>query len=176
MVLEVERTAATATINAERTTLAILGASAVVCLSVPFFVNTDRIMTGMLLGAGTISAGLFGLWAQISESKEKIYQSLNEAELKALKQHLQGEAVYDNITTGIAAKRKVAAYINKLPVQERMRFMAEYGLQGLVLLPEPPAKPIAPRPGIPNPEIADIDEDNVQEILTYSPHFKGGDS
>ncbi|MCG6138797.1 MAG: hypothetical protein MET45_30100 [Nostoc sp. LLA-1] len=165
MVFEVERTAATATINAERTTLAILGASAVVCLSVPFFVNTDRIMTGMLLGAGTISAGLFGLSAQISESKEKIYQSLNKAELKALKQHLQGEAVYDNITTGIAAKRKVAAYINKLPVQERMRFMAEYGLQGLVVLPEPPAKPTAPRPGIPNPEIADIDETEVQEIV-----------
>ncbi|MCC5668210.1 hypothetical protein LC653_31205 [Nostoc sp. CHAB 5784] len=126
MPFELERLTASGVIHAERTILCSLGASAVMCLSAPFFLNTDRITTGMLLGAGTVSAGLFGVSAQISEGKQKVYRSLQEADLKSLKQHLQGEAVYDYVTTAIAAKRRVADYVNRLPMQERPRWIAEY--------------------------------------------------
>ncbi|MBG1271535.1 hypothetical protein F8S12_36805, partial [Nostoc sp. WHI] len=165
MTFELERLSSSAVINAERTILCSLGVSAVMCLSAPFFLNTDRITTGMLLGAGTVCAGLFGVSAQISESKEKVYKSLQEADLKALKQHLQGQAAYDYVTTAIAAKRRVADYVNRLPVNERPRWITEYQLQGLVTLPEPPAQQLPPRPGIPNPDIADIDEELVQSVI-----------
>ncbi|MCC5619025.1 hypothetical protein LC605_28885 [Nostoc sp. CHAB 5836] len=165
MTFELERLSSSAVINAERTILCSLGVSAVMCLSAPFFLNTDRVTTGMLLGAGTLSAGLFGVSAQISESKEKVYKSLQEADLKALKQHLQGQAAYDYVTTAIAAKRQVADYVNRLPVSERPRWITEYQLQGLVTLPEPPAQQLPPRPGIPNADIADIDEEDVQSVI-----------
>ncbi|MEH1985578.1 MULTISPECIES: hypothetical protein [unclassified Nostoc] len=165
MPFELQRLTASGVIHAERTILCSLGASAVMCLSAPFFLNTDRITTGMLLGAGTVSAGLFGVSAQISEGKQKVYRSLQEADLKSLKQHLQGEAVYDYVTTAIAAKRRVADYVNRLPVNERPRWIAEYQLQGLVTLPEPPAQQSPSPTGIPNPDIADIDEESVQSVI-----------
>ncbi|MBD2518129.1 hypothetical protein H6G93_24755 [Nostoc sp. FACHB-973] len=165
MTFELERLTVSSAIHAERTILCSLGASAVMCLSAPFFLNTDRVTTGILLGAGTLSAGLFGVSAQISESKEKVYKSLLEADLKALKQHLQGQAAYNYVTTAIAAKRRVAQYVNRLPVAERPRWIAEYQLQGLVTLPSPPAQQLPPRPGIPNPDIASIDEDIVQQVV-----------
>ncbi len=164
MGFELQRLTASGVIHAERTILCSLGASAVLCLSAPFFLNTDRITTGMLLGAGTLSAGLFGVSAQISEGKQKVYHSLEQADLKSLKQHLQGEAVYDYVTTAIAAKRRVADYVNRLPMQERPRWIAEYQLQGLVTLPEPPAQQSPSPAGIPNPDIADIDEEFVQSV------------
>ncbi|YAF99441.1 MAG: hypothetical protein AB3A66_30300 (plasmid) [Nodularia sp. CChRGM 3473] len=165
MTFELERLTSSHVINAERTILCSLGVSALMCLSAPFFLNTDKVTTGMLLGAGTISAGLFGVSAQISESKQKVYRALEEADLKSLKQTLQGEAAYDYVTTAIAAKRRVADFVNGLPVNERPRWIAEYGLQGLVTLPEPPAKQLPPRPGIPNPDIAEIDEESVQQVI-----------
>ncbi|MCC5640273.1 ATP-binding protein [Nostoc sp. CHAB 5844] len=165
MTFELERLTSSQVINVERTILCSLGVSAVMCLSAPFFFHTDKLSTGMLLGAGTVCAGLFGVSAQISESKEKVYKSLQEADLKALKQHLQGDAAYDYVTTAIAAKRRVAAYVNRLPEHERPRWIAEYGLQGLVTLPQPPARQLSPRPGIPNPDIASIDEDIVQQVV-----------
>jgi hypothetical protein len=156
MPFELQRLTASGVIHAERTILCSLGASAVLCLSAPFFLNTDRVTTGMLLGAGTLSAGLFGVSAQISEGKQKVYRSLQEADLKSLKANLQGEAVYDYVTTAIAAKRRVADYVNRLPMQERPRWIAEYQLQGLVTLPEPPAQQSPSPTGIPNPDIADM--------------------
>jgi DNA helicase HerA-like ATPase len=38
-------------------------------------------------------------------------------------------------------------------------------LQGLVTLPQPPARQLSPRPGIPHPDIASIDEDVVQQVV-----------
>ncbi|MEH2169666.1 MAG: hypothetical protein V7K41_24020 [Nostoc sp.] len=97
-----------------------------------------------------------------------VYKSLLEADLKALKQHLQGQAAYNYVTTAIDAKRRVADYVNRLPTQERPRWIAEYQLQGLVTLPEPPVQQLPPRPGIPKPEIADIDEESVQSVINPS--------
>ncbi|MEA5505050.1 hypothetical protein VB735_18445, partial [Halotia wernerae UHCC 0503] len=165
MTFELERLISSPVINAERTILCSLGVSALMCLSAPFFLNTDKVTTGILLGAGTITAGLFGVSAQISESKQKIYRALEEADLKSLKQTLQGEAAYDYVATAIGAKRRVADFVSRLPVNERPRWIAEYGLQGLVTLPEPPARQLPPRPGIPNPDIANIDEELVQQII-----------
>ncbi|MBD6621156.1 hypothetical protein FNW02_37030 [Komarekiella sp. 'clone 1'] len=165
MTFELERITSSPVINAERTILCSLGVSTLMCLSAPFFLNTDKVTTGILLGAGTVTAGLFGVSAQISESKQKVYRALEEADLKSLKQTLQGEAAYDYVTTAIGAKRRVADFVNRLPVQERPRWIAEYGLQGLVTLPEPPARQLPPRPGIPNPDIADIDEESVQSVI-----------
>ncbi|RUR77042.1 hypothetical protein PCC6912_40010 [Chlorogloeopsis fritschii PCC 6912] len=101
------------------------------------------------------------------EQKEKVYQSLNEADMKALKQELQGEAVYHSIATSINSKRKVAAFVNQLPVTERLRWIEEWGLHGLVELPEPPREfRTAPLPQeIPIPAIADIDEESVQQVV-----------
>ncbi|RCJ42314.1 hypothetical protein A6769_37905 [Nostoc punctiforme NIES-2108] len=90
---------------------------------------------------------------------------LEQADLKSLKANLQGEAVYDYVTTAIAAKRRVADYVNRLPVSERPRWIAEYQLQGLVTLPEPPAQQSPSLTGIPNPDIADIDEESVQSVI-----------
>ncbi|WP_193199736.1 hypothetical protein [Nostoc sp. MG11] len=165
MVFQLERLVTSRVVSVERATLFSLGASAVMCLSAPFFLNTDRAMTGMLLGAGTISAGLFGVSAQIAEGKQKIHASLEEADLKALKQELQGKALSHHVKSAIASKRDIAAFINGLPEHERPRWIQEYGMQGLVALPEPPARQVPPRPGIPNPEIADIDEELVQSII-----------
>lgn len=135
---EAEREITGRFINAERAILCGLGLSAIVGLSCPYFFKTDRLTTGLFLGYGTITAGLFGLSAQLRERKEKIYQSLEDADLKALKQELQGTAATHHIKTAIQSEKAIAGYVNTLPVNERVRYLQKYGLQGLVELPSPP--------------------------------------
>jgi hypothetical protein len=166
MVFQFERSQSSSIILDQRLALWTTGATAIACLTLPFFIKTDRILTGMMLGAGTISAAMFGASAQISEKSEKIHASLEESGLKSLKQTLQGEAVYDRITTEISIKRRIADFINRLPEVERIRWMHEFGMQGLVDLPAPPRQQSLPTTvDIPSPEIANITDNDIDSVI-----------
>jgi hypothetical protein len=164
---ENERLSSGAVISFEKTILGIIGVTAATCIASPFLFKSDRTLTGMLLGAGTASSALFAIVARTIEGKEPLYKSLKEADNKALKQSLTGEAVKNHVITEIETQREIAAYVNTLPSQERPRWIEKYSLHGLVVLPAPPAaRQSAPSPsGIPTPDIADINEDDVQSVV-----------
>lgn len=164
---ELERHSAGKVISSEKIALGIIGMTAAVCVASPFLFKTERVLTGMLLGAGTVGSALFSIVARIVEGKEPLYKSLNEADNKALKQSLTGEAIKNHVITEIETKREIAAYVNTLPLQERPRWIEDYRLHGLVVLPSPPAtqhnRPSAS--SIPTVDIADINEDDVQAVV-----------
>ncbi|MFO0053478.1 MAG: hypothetical protein ACK53Q_11115 [Dolichospermum sp.] len=70
------------------------------------------------------------------QRKEKTYQSIDEANYQIIKEGLRNTFVYEKAAQEINSKRELAAYVNRLPVEERGRWMGQYGLQGLVELPQ----------------------------------------
>jgi hypothetical protein len=104
------------------------------------------------------------------QRKEKTYQSIDEANHQIVKEGLRNTFVYEKAAQEIRSKRKLAAYVNRLPAEERGRWMQQFGLQGLVELPQVQQAVIEPKQlpssrGIPNPEVAEFNEDAVQEII-----------
>lgn len=160
---EVERLSSSRVIGSEKLAVGLIGATAAVCIASPFVFKSDRTLTGLLLGAGTVGSALFSIAAKVVEDKEPLYKSLQEADNKALKQDLQGEAVFNHIVTDIEAKRRIAAHVNTLPVGERVRFMNEYGLHGLVVLPAPP------QPQDTTPNWLNIQQTQVETVAPKPP-------
>ena len=70
------------------------------------------------------------------QRKEKTYQSIDEANYQIVKEGLRNTFVYEKAAQEINSKRELAAYINRLPMEERGRWMQQYGLQGLIKLPQ----------------------------------------
>ena len=70
------------------------------------------------------------------QRKEKTYQSIDEANYQIVTEGLRNTFVYEKAAQEINSKRELAAYINRLPMEERGRWMQQYGLQGLVELPQ----------------------------------------
>ena len=70
------------------------------------------------------------------QRKERTYQSIDEANYQIVKEGLRNTFVYEKAAQEINSKRELAAYINRLPMEERGRWMQQYGLQGLVELPQ----------------------------------------
>lgn len=105
------------------------------------------------------------------QRKEKTYQSIDEANYQIVKEGLRNTFVYEKAAQEINSKRELAAYINRLPMEERGRWMQQYGLQGLVELPQiqqaviEPTRQLSGSRGIPSPEVAAFNEDAVQAII-----------
>lgn len=120
---------------------------------------------------GLFSSGCFTASALDRSQKEKDYQAISQANHALVKEGLKGEFAFEQSRQQIEAKRKLASYVNGLPVEERGQWMQQYGLHGLVELPQIQQAVIEqPRqlPGgssIPNPEVADFDEKAVQAII-----------
>ena len=86
--------------------------------------------------AGLSFASCFTAECFRRQRKEKTYQSIDEANYEIVKEGLRNTFVYEKAAQEISSKRKLAAYINRLPKEERGRWMQQYGLQGLVELPQ----------------------------------------
>lgn len=119
---------------------------------------------------GLFSSGCFTLSAIERKSKEKDYQAISHANHEIIKEELKGEFAFEQSRQQIESKRKLATYVNALPLEERQQWAAQYGLHGLVQLPQIQQAVIdQPRQlsgrSIPNPEIAGVNEDAVQEII-----------
>ena len=86
--------------------------------------------------AGLSFASCFTAECFRRQRKEKTYQSIDEANYEIVKEGLRNTFVYEKAAQEISSKRELAAYINRLPKEERGRWMQQYGLQGLVELPQ----------------------------------------
>jgi hypothetical protein len=119
---------------------------------------------------GLFSSGCFTASALDRSQKEKDYQAISQANHALVKEGLKGEFAFEQSKQQIEAKRKLASYVNGLPVEERGQWMQQYGLHGLVELPQIQQAVIEqprqlPGSSIPNPEVAAFDEKAVQAII-----------
>ena len=119
---------------------------------------------------GLFSNGCFTISTLERSQKEKDYQAISNANHAIIKEELKGEFAYQQSKQQIESKRKLASYVNALPLEERYQWAQQYGLNGLVELPQIQEAVIEqPRrlPGvaIPNPDIASVDENVVQDIV-----------
>lgn len=125
---------------------------------------------------------IFGLFSGICftgesyrrKQKEKFYNSIEQANLAIVNNQLKGSFAFEQCRTQIDSKRELASYVNLLPEIERPRWTQEFGLHGLVELPQvqqavlEQPKHLPGSRNIPNPEVATIDEQSVQAIINPS--------
>ena len=161
-------------INSERLLLGILAASAVTGTIVPMIApSLPKEVKLLSSGWGLFTSLCFTGEAYHRQRKEKTYSSIQEANHAIVKEHLKSVFIFEKSSQEIEAKRKLANYVNNLPVEERGRWMQQYGLQGLVQLPQIQEAVIEqtqlnlPK-SIPNPDIAELNEDAVQAIINPS--------
>jgi hypothetical protein len=84
---------------------------------------------------GLFSGGCFTTAALVRQQKEKTYQAIATANHKIVTEHLKGVFTFEQSRQQIEAKREVAQFVNSLPIEERSRWVQQYGLHGLVDLP-----------------------------------------
>ena len=158
-------------IAAERFLLGILAAASVgstiapmLAPSLPKEIKLISNIWGVIMGAG------FTFECDRRQRKEKFYNSLEEADYRLITEGNRGTFVTFKAITDINSQRELATYINELPIEERGRWVDKYALHGLVELPqiqqatvETPARRLPST--IPNPEIAEVDEELVQAIV-----------
>jgi hypothetical protein len=158
--------------NAERWLMGLVAASAITGTFAPVMFPQQLPEVKLIQSIwGLVSGGIFTASALDRSQKEKDYQAIGTANHAIVKESLKGEFAFEQARQQINSKRELAAYVNELPVEERGRWMQQYGLQGLVELPqvqqaviEQPRQLPSDR-GIPNPEVATFNEDAVQEII-----------
>ena len=161
--------------TSERLLLGSLAAIAVTGTALPLFFSYLPKEVKLLSNSwGLVSSLVFSATCAIRERKEKTYASIEEANYAIVKESLKSDFTYQKVSQEIIAKREIAAFVNNLPVEERGRWSQEYGLQGLVELPqiqqaviEQPRLPSS-HISIPSPDIAKINEDAVQAIINPS--------
>ncbi len=124
-------------ITSERILLGALGIAAAAGTILPI-VWPNQIKEVKLIEniAGLSFGACFSAECFRRERKEKTYQSIDEANYQIVKEGLRNTFVYEKAAQEISSKRELAAYVNRLPVEERGRWMQQYGLQGLVELPQ----------------------------------------
>ncbi|MFY7885472.1 MAG: hypothetical protein ACOVOV_11595, partial [Dolichospermum sp.] len=124
-------------ITSERILLATLGIAAAVGTVLPILwpnqIKEVKLIENI---AGLSFATCFTAECFRRQRKEKTYQSIDEANYQIIKEGLRNTFVYEKAAQEINSKRELAAYVNRLPVEERGRWMGQYGLQGLVELPQ----------------------------------------
>ena len=158
--------------NTERWLMGLVAASAITGTFAPVMFPQQLPEVKLIQSIwGLVSGGIFTASALDRSQKEKDYQAIGSANHAIVKESLKGEFAFEQARQQINSKRELAAYVNELPMEERGRWMQQYGLQGLVELPqiqeaviEQPRQLPSSR-GIPNPEIASFNEDAVQAII-----------
>ena len=131
--------------------------------------NNDTKLLQMLYG---LSSGVcFTFAALVRQQKEKIYKAISDADEAIIREGLKGDFTVFQAQQLMNAKISLAETVNSRPDQERPRWMQQFGLHSLVNLPavQEAVIDVTPAPrqlsGIPNPDIAAINEDAVQEIV-----------
>ncbi|ATW59376.1 hypothetical protein Cl131_gp108 [Aphanizomenon phage vB_AphaS-CL131] len=159
--------------NAERWLMGMVAASAITGTFAPVMFPQQLPEVKLIQSIwGLVSGGIFTASALDRSQKEKDYQAIGSANHAIVKESLKGEFAFEQARQQINSKRELAAYVNELPMEERGRWMQQYGLQGLVELPqiqeaviEQPRQLPSSQSSIPNPEIASFNEDAVQAII-----------
>jgi hypothetical protein len=161
-------------IKSERLLLGLFAATAIAGTTAPVLWSQQPKEVKLIENIwGLFSSACFTAECHRRRTKEKTYQSYEDASLAIVKEHLKGVFTVEKASKEIQAKRELAAYVNSLPIEERGRWVQQYGLQGLVELPQIQRAVIEqPRrlsgSTIPNPDIADVNEDAVQAIINPS--------
>ena len=158
--------------NAERWLMGLVAASAITGTFAPVMFPQQLPEVKLIQSIwGLVSGGIFTASALDRSQKEKDYQAIGTANHAIVKESLKGEFAFEQARQQINSKRELAAYVNLLPVEERGRWMQQYGLQGLVELPQvqqaviEPTRQLPSSRGIPSPEVAEFNEDAVQAII-----------
>ena len=159
--------------NAERWLMGMVAASAITGTFAPVMFPQQLPEVKLIQSIwGLVSGGIFTASALDRSQKEKDYQAIGSANHAIVKESLKGEFAFEQARQQINSKRELAAYVNELPMEERGRWMQQYGLQGLVELPqiqeaviEQPRQLPSSQSSIPNPEIASFNEGAVQAII-----------
>lgn len=124
-------------ITSERILLGTLGIAAAVGTILPILWPNQIKEVKLIENIAGLSFGsCFTVECFRRQRKEKTYQSIDEANYQIVKEGLRNTFVYEKAAQEISSKRELAAYVNSLPVEERGRWMQQYGLQGLVKLPQ----------------------------------------
>jgi hypothetical protein len=158
-------------ITSERILLGLLGATAVIGTTLPVLFPSQIKEVKLIQNAWGLASSLcFSAECYRRQRKEKTYQAIEEANFQIVNEQLRGTFTYEKAAQEINSKRELAARINRLPVEERGRWMQQYGLHGLVELPQIQQAVIEqprqlPGSSIPNPEVAAFDEKAVQAII-----------
>ena len=84
---------------------------------------------------GLFSGACFTAAALVRKQKEQTYQAIGAANHKIVTEHLKSVFTFEQSRQQIESKRELAGYVNSLPMDERMRWARQYGLEGLVELP-----------------------------------------
>ena len=159
--------------NAERWLMGMVAASAITGTFAPVMFPQQLPEVKLIQSIwGLVSGGIFTASALDRSQKEKDYQAIGSANHAIVKESLKGEFAFEQARQQINSKRELAAYVNELPMEERGRWMQQYGLQGLVELPqiqeaviEQPRQLPSSQSSIPSPEIASFNEGAVQAII-----------
>lgn len=159
--------------NAERWLMGMVAASAITGTFAPVMFPQQLPEVKLIQSIwGLVSGGIFTASALDRSQKEKDYQAIGSANHAIVKESLKGEFAFEQARQQINSKRELAAYVNELPMEERGRWMQQYGLQGLVELPqiqeaviEQPRQLPSSQSSIPNPEIASFNEGTIQAII-----------
>ena len=123
--------------NSERTLVGSLAIMAISGTVLPLFFPYLPKEVKLLSNAwGLFGSVLFSVTCVAQERKEKTYASIEEANHVIVKETLKSDFAYQKVSREIIAKREMAAFVNTLPAEERGRWSQEYGLQGLVELPQ----------------------------------------
>lgn len=160
-------------IISERILLGLLGATAVIGTTLPILFPSQIKEVKLIQNVWGLASSLcFSAECYRRQRKEKTYQAIEEANFQIVNEQLRGTFTYEKAAQEINSKRELAARINRLPVEERGRWSQQYGLHGLVELPqiqqaviEQPRQLPSSQSSIPNPEVAAFDEDAVQAIV-----------
>lgn len=123
---------------------------------------------------GYFSGACFTAEAYRRKHKDKFYTSIEQANHAIVNAQLKGLFTFEQQKTAIETRRDLANYVKRLPEIEQPIWVESLGLHGLVELPqiqqaviEQPRQLRGSRT-IPNPEIATIDENEVQSIINPS--------
>lgn len=124
-------------IKSERLLLGLFAATAIAGTTAPVLWSQQPKEVKLIENIwGLFSSVCFTAECHRRRTKEKTYQSYEDANLAIVKEHLKGVFTVEKASKEIAAKRELAAYVNSLPIEERGRWVQQYGLQGLVELPQ----------------------------------------
>lgn len=158
-------------IDAERFLLTALAATAIASTTTPILWTHLPKEVKLLSNIwGVFVSGCFTAECYRRQRKEKFYNSIEEADYRINVEQQRGDFVTVKAVAEINAQRELAAYVNQLPIEERGRWVQKFNLHGLVELPQIQQAVIEqPRrlqgSTIPNPEIAEVNEDVVQSII-----------
>jgi hypothetical protein len=120
-------------VNAERLIMGGLALGAIACTFSPVLIpQQDKVTKLLQMLYGVTSGAAFTSCAYLRQKKERLYQSLSDAQNLMLKEGLKSELTFNTATQRMEAQRELAAYIAQKPLHEQQRWIVMFGLQGIL--------------------------------------------